>query len=179
MIFNTFPDNPELYNQDLCPIVATTIARYGKVEWRAAILTTEMHGHLGIYAIVGVKMGVRALEYLHADIGDVNIISLAGTAPPESCLNDGLQVSTGATLGHGLIQSLPTDNPLSEATFSTKEKSIRMRLREDVSQMIRDEIKGAVEKFGHSPDYWSYVRQLAVRYWHELDRHEIFEIIDE
>ena len=34
---------------------------------------------------------------------NVKIISFAGNTPPISCMNDGLQVSTGATIGHGLI----------------------------------------------------------------------------
>ncbi len=178
MIFDTFPDNPELYNPDLRPIVTETIERFGKDEWRAAILTTEMHGHLGIYAIIGVKMGIMALEYLGADSGGVSIISFAGIVPPVSCLNDGLQVSTEATLGHGLISSPPTSSPEVKVIFSTGNKSLELRLREDVSAMVKGEIANAVEKYGYSPAYWDYVRKLAVRYWHELDRREIFDIID-
>jgi len=177
MIFKTFPENPEFYNEDVRPIVQDTIRKYGMNEWIAGVLTTAIHGHLGIYAIIGVKMGIRALEYLGAEAGDVRISSKAGLKPPVSCLNDGLQVSTEATLGHGLIESLPTDNPLPYAVFSTDDKSIEIRLTDEVNEMVKQEIKAAVQNFGHSPQYWEYVRKLAIRYWNELDRNDIFEII--
>lgn len=179
MIFDTFPDNPDLYNADLRPIVASTIEKFGRDEWMAGVLTTEMHGHLGIYAIIGVKMGIKALEYLGVEHGDIHVKSFAGVKPPVSCMNDGLQVSTGATIGHGLIESLPTDNPLPEAIFSTEEKSIRIKLNDLVKNIIIGKINAAIVNSGHYPHYWEYVRKLAVRYWAELDRNEIFDIIDE
>ena len=105
MIFNRFPQSPDLYAEDIKPIVAKTIERYGHDEWKAAVLVNEIHGHPCIYAIIGVKMGIKVLEYFGAKAGTVKIISSAGAVPPVSCMNDGLQVSTGATLGCGLIAS--------------------------------------------------------------------------
>lgn len=179
MIFDSFPDNPELYNADLRPIVKPTIEKFGRDEWMAGVLTTAMHGHLGIYAIIGVKMGIKALECLGAEQGDIHIKSLAGLRPPVSCMNDGLQVSTGATIGHGLIESSATENPLSEAIFSTEKRSIRIKLNDLVKDIISAKISAAVINSGHHPHYWEYVRKLAVRYWAELDRNEIFDITEE
>ncbi|HCO67440.1 MAG TPA: hypothetical protein DIT04_06765 [Dysgonomonas sp.] len=177
MIFDTFPHNPELYNEDLRPIVASAIEKYGREEWMAAVLTTEIHGHLGIYAIIGVKMGIKALEYLKAEKGDVYIKSFAGLKPPVSCMNDGLQVSTGATLGHGMIEAFYTDNPIPEAVFSTADDSVRIKLDDLVWNIIKGKINAAIINSGHYPHYWDYVRKLAVRYWEEMDRNTIFEII--
>ncbi|MDD4515492.1 hypothetical protein [Massilibacteroides sp.] len=42
--------------------------------------------------------------------------------------------------------------------------------------MIKREIKQAFEKYAHTPPYWEYVRKLAIRFWAELDRKEIFDI---
>jgi pyrimidine-specific ribonucleoside hydrolase len=156
-------------------MVAKTIERYGVEEWRAGVLTNELHGHLGIYAIIGVKMGIYALSRLGVEAGDVSITSLAGNRPPVSCLNDGLQVSTSATFGHGLIVSGATDNPLPEAIFHAGDKSVHIRIKDEILNMIRTEIAGAVKRWGHAPMYWEYVRQLAIRYWYELDRDVIFE----
>ena len=72
-------------------------------EWKIVVLTNEFHEHMGIYSILGAKMGLRAREYFHLGIDELEILSFAGSTPPVSCLNDGLQVSTGATLGHGTI----------------------------------------------------------------------------
>jgi pyrimidine-specific ribonucleoside hydrolase len=176
MIFNNFPTDPELYSADMRNMVRKTIERHGIEEWRAGVLTNELHGHLGIYAIVGVKMGIYALEALNAEAGEVSIISFAGVEPPVSCMNDGLQVSTGATLGHGLITSEPTGNPLTEVIFVSGEKQFNIRVNDSVSTMIAEEIAGAVSRWGHSPEYWQYVRKLAVHYWYEFDRKNIFDI---
>jgi pyrimidine-specific ribonucleoside hydrolase len=176
MIFNDFPTDPKLYSEDMREMVGKTIERHGIKEWRAGVLTNELHGHLGIYAIIGIKMGIYALETLNVEAGEVSIISYAGTEPPVSCMNDGLQVSAGATLGHGLIKSEPTDNPLPEVIFSTENKKINVKVNLPVSKMITEEIAGAVSRWGHSPQYWQYVRKLAIRYWFELDRKNIFDI---
>ena len=85
-----------------------TIARWGKEEWRAVILTNEIHGHIGIYSTIGAKMGIYALELLSRlcnKAEELKVLSFAGSRPPISCFNDGLQISTGATLGHGAIES--------------------------------------------------------------------------
>ena len=71
------------------------IRRYGTDEWRACVLTNEIHGHLGIFSIMGVKMAMLALELLGTDRDTLNVISFTGSHPPYSCLNDGIQISTG------------------------------------------------------------------------------------
>ena len=84
-----------------------TIARWGKEEWRAVILTNEIHGHIGIYSTIGAKMGIYALELLSRlcnKAEELKVLSFAGSRPPVSCFHDGLQISTGATLGHGSIK---------------------------------------------------------------------------
>lgn len=176
MIFKSFPEEPNLYVDDIQDMVSKTIECYGMKEWRAGILTNELHGHLGIYSIIGVKMGIFALEKLDAETGDISIISYAGVKPPISCMNDGLQVSTGATLGHGLIESKPTDNPRTEAIFRSKEKQLILKINNLTSCMITEEITEAVNRWGHSDKYWKYVRELAIQYWYKLDRNNIFEI---
>lgn len=170
------PVDPEFYSADVRPIVSQTIARFGMEEWRAGVLTHELHGHLGIYSIIGVKMGLAAIRYLNVEPGEVYINSFAGRTPPVSCLNDGLQVSTGATFGHGLIRSNWTSLPLPRADFEVGDRMIHIRLKPDVESMIKEEIRQAYEKYAHTPPYWEYVRKLAIKYWAELDKQTIFSI---
>lgn len=177
-VFKHFPVSPELYGDDIQPIVAQTIERFGLDEWRACVLTNELHGHLGIYAIMGVKMGIAAVEQLGVSIGDISIHSYAGVNPPVSCMNDGLQVSTGATFGHGLITSFPTAEPKAMADFTANGRTIRIRFKKEIEAMIGREIEAAVKNFGHTPPYWKHIRQLAIKYWAELDRKEIVEITE-
>ncbi|MDR1675547.1 MAG: nucleoside hydrolase [Tannerella sp.] len=176
-VFYGFPEDPGLYADDVAPTVRDILARHGQSEWRAGVLTNELHGHLGIYAIIGVKMGIRAREYFNIGVDDIKVTSYAGSQPPISCLNDGLQVSTGATLGHGLICVSPEERIRPEATFTFKNRTLRLRLKPEYAQQIRRDVEEGIRLHGNLTEaYWMHVRTLAIRYWLAFDRHEIFEI---
>lgn len=176
-IFSPFPIGNDHYSPDVAPIVDYTVARYGLTEWRAAVLTNELHGHLGIYSTIGVKMGIFAREILQQP-HHIKVISFAGSKPPLSCMNDGLQVSTGATIGHGLISIADDTNTRAEAIFFADDREICIRLREDDARQIAADIRQGIEQFGkRSPKYWSYIRHLAIDYWQAFDREEIFEVV--
>ena len=164
-----------------------TIARWGKEEWRAVILTNEIHGHIGIYSTIGAKMGIYALELLSRlcnKAEELKVLSFAGSRPPVSCFNDGLQISTGATLGHGAIEIAKSSaDARVEAIFrfrticstEAKEMQLRVWLKEELRQQIAGDIANAVKQYGHTPDYWLQVRRLALDYWQQWNRAEIFE----
>jgi formylmethanofuran dehydrogenase subunit E len=61
----------------------------------------QMHGHLGPMLSFGARMGMAALKAVDAKgYFDVEITCEGPfTKPPESCFLDGIQISTGATLG--------------------------------------------------------------------------------
>lgn len=177
-IFYHFPVAEEYYIRDLMPVIGPTINRYGASEWRAAVLTNELHGHLGIYATLGVKMGIRAREYFNVGVDDIVVTSYAGSKPPVSCLNDGLQVSTGGTVGHGLIHVLPEVQGRPEATFAFKGRTVTLRLKPEYARQVQEDLKKGVELYGaDTEENWQYVRKLAIQYWQEWDRHTIFEVV--
>ena len=169
------------YADDVQCIVGTAIRRFGPEEWKPVLLTNETHGHLGIYSTLGAKMGLRARELFGNPGHDhpLSVVSHAGLRPPVSCLNDGLQISTGATLGHGLIRIAEVDIPCPEATFTCEGKTLTLSLKEQYRTQIETDIRTGVERYGHSPEYWAYVRSLALRYWSSWDRNEIFEVRSE
>jgi pyrimidine-specific ribonucleoside hydrolase len=176
-VFHVFPENSELYAEDVAPFVNPIIRLHGKKEWRSGVLTNELHGHLGIYAIIGVKMGIRVREYYNIGVDDIYIVTCAGSRPPVSCMNDGLQVSTGGTLGHGLITVVQETPPRPEATFTFKNKSIRMTLKPEYAGQIRADVEEGIRLYGNLTEpYWEHIRTLAIKYWLEFDRHEIFEL---
>lgn len=178
-VFAHFPTYDSLYADDVQPIIEEAIRRHGHSEWRATVLTNELHGHLGIYATIGVKMGLRAREYFNIGVDDIAILSSAGSTPPISCLNDGLQVATGATVGHGLIDIAPTKKPIPAARFQFRGKTINISLRPEYIERISRDVKQAIAQHGNLTEaYWQAIRALAIGYWAELDRHEIF-IIEE
>ncbi|MFN8207936.1 MAG: nucleoside hydrolase [Bacteroidales bacterium] len=177
VVFNQFPAKAELFNYDVRLILDTAIARYGNEEWKANVMTDEFHGHLGVFSIVGAKMGIRAREYFGVGPDMLNVKSFAGSRPPYSCLNDGIQVSTGATLGMGTIE-LITGQPMAPAAiFSYKGRSIKISLKEEYLKMVNDDINEGILKFGLMDEgYWKLIRQNALKYWVEWDRNRIFDI---
>lgn len=177
----SLPEN--FYADDVKAIYPSTLERYGAREWKIVVMTNEIHGHLGIYSTIGAKMGVEIMD-LARERGfheEPQALSYAGLVPPVSCFNDGLQISTGATIGHGLIKIADDGSPArveAEFIFSEEGKSliITARLKDEFQEMIRGDIRRGVALYGHRPEYWAYVRTLALRYWSAWDRHDIFDI---
>jgi len=164
------------YAADVAAMADACIHRHGEEEWRAVLLTNEIHGHLGIYSTIGAKMGVRARE-LFREKGveaELSILSYAGHVPPVSCLNDGLQVSTGASMGHGLFAVSDLSPVAVKAGFTCAGTTLTLRLKPAFESAVRADIKKGVELYGHAPAYWDYVRTLALRYWLDWDRTCIF-----
>ena len=176
-ILKSFNLPETLYADDVQNIVGNCIARFGEREWKLVVMTGEIHGHLGIYSTLGAKMGLFARECFEAQglDGHISVLSFAGAQPPVSCLNDGLQISTGATLGHGLISVSPEENKRVEAIFTCGGSSLHLRLKPSFESQIKADIAQGVANYSHSPAYWQYVRELALRYWSDWDRREIFE----
>jgi len=175
-----FPIEMNEYFPDVQRSMASTLQSYGYEEWVACVLTNELHRHLGVYAVVGAKMGVRAKEYFGAGIDEMRIVSHAGSIPPYSCMNDGLQVSTGATLGHGLISVSNDKQILPQAEFEYLGQKIILELKPEYRQKLEKEIKELVVIYGiDSNAYWELVRLLAIKCWNTWDRHDIFIITKE
>ncbi len=177
IIFTKFPVSRDMFSYDIRHIIDSVIIKYGMEEWKACVLTNEFHGHLGIYSIIGVKMGILAREYFNVDRDVLKVHSYAGYITPYSCLNDGLQVSTGATLGMNLISVTETKKPVIMAEFSHENKTILIRLKQEYAEQIESDITEGIVQFGLTDDgYWKLVRKASIKYWLEWDRKELFEI---
>jgi len=65
----------------------------------------NFHGHLGPWLVIGLLMGEYALKKIRAKKYFGLKVGVSGlNKKPCSCLIDGLQLSTGATLGKGNIR---------------------------------------------------------------------------
>jgi len=177
IVFNRFPVQHEMFNYDIRPIMDSAIARYGYDEWKANVMTDEFHGHLGVFSIVGAKMGIKARELFGVGADLLEVTTFAGTKPPYSCLNDGIQVSTGATLGMGTIHLANKSKTNSSAIFTYKDRSIRISLKKEYLEQVDADIKEGILKFGLMDDgYWKLIRHNALKYWVEWNRNKIFDI---
>ncbi len=177
VVLRDFPTKEAVLRADLRPLADQIIAAHGLEEWRICVLTSEVHHHLGIYALVGAKMGLRAREQLGAEFGTLRVTSRAGQQPPVSCFNDGLQVSTGATLGHGNID-VANDGPArAEAHFRAASRAATLRLKSSLEERLRSDLADALSVCGNlTPAYFRHVRRLALGYWLEWSRERIFDL---
>jgi len=179
VVFNRFPNQRELFNYDVRPIMDSAIARYGNDEWKANVMTDEFHGHLGVFSIVGAKMGIKARELFGVGPDMLEVVTYAGTKPPYSCLNDGIQVSTGATLGMGTIHMATDTIARPSAVFTYKGHSIRISLKKEYLEKVDADINEGIVKFGLMDDgYWKLIRRNALKYWVGWDRNKIFDIVE-
>jgi inosine-uridine nucleoside N-ribohydrolase/formylmethanofuran dehydrogenase subunit E len=178
-VMKFLPTDPSFYLDDINPLVDEIIRKYGIDEWSSGVLANELHRHLGVFAIIGVKMGIRAREYFNTGVDEFSVVSSAGSTPPLSCMNDGLQVSTGATPGHGLLTVINDGKLIPSAEFTYLNWKIRLTLKPEIAEKIISELKEINFIYGlDSNIYWELVRKNSIKYWKELDRHEIF-IIEE
>ena len=171
------PVDTSFYMPDIQPFVTEIRNKYGEDEWTSGVIANELHRHLGVFAIIGVKMGIRAREYFCTGVDEMEVTALAGSIPPLSCMNDGIQVSTGATPGHGLL-TVSTASPfVPAAEFTHKDKTIRIILKKELADRVSAELKEINFIYGLDSDiYWELVRKNSIKYWLQFDRHEIFDI---
>lgn len=175
VVLKSFPSEALMMRDDVADRVKEIIARHGMEEWKACLLTNELHRHLGIYSLVGAKMGIRAREILEAPFDSLSVETSAGLNPPLSCLNDGLQVSTGASLGRGTIRVLQ-DKKKPSARFTRGDMTLELTLKPAYIDRIKSDIKAAIARFGGvGPDYFAHIRKLSIVYWKDFDREDLFE----
>jgi len=176
-VFNPFPIDSIFYISDISYKADEVIQHFGKSEWMSCVITNELHRHIGVYAVVGAKMGERAKNYFACGADELKIVSFAGSLPPISCMNDGIQVSTGATLGHGLISLANDSVPVPQATFEYLGQKITISLKPELREQIRKEVSQLSLINGLSSNaYWDLVRISALNIWFSWDRNAIFDI---
>lgn len=176
-VVKDIPIDPDFYFDDIRPSVNMIVNKYGIDEWTSGIIANELHRHLGVFAIIGVKMGIRAREYFNTGVDEFKAVSSAGSNPPLSCMNDGIQVSTGATPGHGLLTVKNDSLPIPSVEFTYMNRKIRLTLKPELSEKITSELKEINFIYGlDSNIYWELVRKNSIKYWLDFDRHEIFNI---
>ena len=176
-LIKDLPLNAPFYQAPASDLVKAGIPeKYGHEEWAAVVLTNEFHQHVGIYTILGAKMGVRARELLEALPRSVKVSTETGIAPPHSCLVDGLQVALGSTLAQNLIHVPESKTPRTAAVFEYQGKRIRLCLRPEVQQTIADIISNAIAHHGNlTPGYFEEIEAASYRIWAEFDRAVIFD----
>ena len=64
----------------------------------------KFHGHIGVFLVLGLKAGLCANEILGKDVFEIHARIETTSKPPRSCFLDGIQLTTGCTMGKGNIE---------------------------------------------------------------------------
>ena len=87
----------------------------------------DFHGHLGPYLVLGLKMGELAIDKLKCrkHFG-ISAVVKGAVNKPQSCLIDGIQLSTGCTYGKGNIRKIKHSKI--QALFVNLENNKKIRI---------------------------------------------------
>lgn len=98
----------------------------------------QLHGHLGPMLMFGARMGMAALREVDAKgYFDVDVICEGPFAkPPASCFLDGLQISTGATLGKRNLQYIESKQIVVHVKNTRTGKTAELRPQEEFMALL-------------------------------------------
>ncbi len=95
----------------------------------------RFHGHIGPYAVIGFRMGKIANEKLGKNPFNKKAQVWTSKEPPMSCVIDGIQMSSGCTIGKGNLKIFSGNLP--KVLFSNNNgKQIEIHLRESIKNEI-------------------------------------------
>jgi len=177
---NGLPLKGHIYIQEIEDLIERgIIAKYSREEFEASILTHELHGHIGVYTLIGTKMGLYARELLSAPRRQMKIVSECGGGKyPLKCINDGILVSTLCSPIYGKLE-IDSSKSNYAAAFSYGDKTVRLELKQGYRSQLEDRIDDAVKKYRKegkfTPPYWEEVRKMTWWAWEEWDRKVIFD----
>lgn len=107
-------------------------------EWSEDLLrrAISFHGHVGPFLVVGLRMGLVALRMLEASGWfDLRCSVKLSRSTPDSCVIDGIQFSTGCTMGKCNIEAEEGEGIA--ADFTKEDKKLSIVLRQELFQEIR------------------------------------------
>jgi len=111
------------------------------------------HGHLGVYVTLGLRMGEIGRRRLGSYKGLRAAVS-SRLEPPMLCVVDGVQFSSGCTMGKGNIRVVSGENP--EVVFTKEGRTVRVVLRAG----LRDRIEREMSKEKEAEQSLFYFRTL-------------------
>ncbi|MCD6126829.1 MAG: formylmethanofuran dehydrogenase subunit E family protein [Methanomicrobia archaeon] len=96
----------------------------------------EFHGHLGPYLVLGMKMGLLAKNKLDATPFEIKAEIHTERKTPRSCILDGIQFTSGCTLGKGNIDVVESDEIF--GIFFKGESKFVIRIRKDILDTLKN-----------------------------------------
>jgi formylmethanofuran dehydrogenase subunit E len=95
----------------------------------------QFHGHIGPYAVIGFRMGKISNEILGKNPFSKKAQVFTDARPPMSCVIDGIQMSSGCTLGKGNLAIF--SGKLPKVLFSNNDgKQVEIVLKKSIKNEI-------------------------------------------
>jgi formylmethanofuran dehydrogenase subunit E len=89
----------------------------------------KFHGHLGSFLVLGLKAGLFANEILGKNIFEMHACVETEPTPPRSCFMDGIQITTGCTMGKHNIELRDGDSLI--VTFTQDDQQLTLYVKPD------------------------------------------------
>lgn len=89
----------------------------------------KFHGHLGSFLVLGLKAGLYANEILGKNIFEMHACVETEPTPPRSCFMDGIQITTGCTMGKHNIELRDGDSLI--VTFTQDDQQLTLYVKPD------------------------------------------------
>jgi len=111
-----------------------TAFRYSGRVISATVLkqATRFHGHLGPWLVLGLHVGAHARKELAASPFELRAQVFCPAGTPYTCFVDGIQFSSGCTMGKGNISHLRAAGCRVEFTRRNRPGRVRLALRPEV-----------------------------------------------
>ena len=105
-------------------------------EWLAQVV--QFHGHLGPSVIAGARIGMIGLRAVEAKgYFDVEVMCEGPLAkPPQACFLDGMQVTTGATMGKRSLNWVQADRIMVRIRNTRSGKTAELRPTPGLVQLL-------------------------------------------
>jgi formylmethanofuran dehydrogenase subunit E len=102
----------------------------------------RLHGHVGPFLVIGVRMGRIAEQMFGLDAdknGELRVDVYAPLSTPFSCVIDGIQATTRCTIGNQKLEVISSRREI-VARFERKDSSrvLRIRLNTKIAEEIID-----------------------------------------
>ena len=105
----------------------------------------RFHGHIGPFLAIGLRMGFLANEVLGRAPMQTRAVVRVEPRPPRSCVVDGIQYSSGCTMGKRNI-GIQNDDEAVSVTFTRGGRNISVSLRNDFLEKMEADLDDATEK---------------------------------
>ena len=102
----------------------------------------RFHGHPGVFLAIGIRMGLLALKYLNSK-GHFELEAFIQTRerPPHRCLLDGIQFSTGCTIGKGNLSVKYSDGDIVGVFTTQPGKKFEIKVLPEFLEQIKKQMK--------------------------------------